>query len=273
MDTSEFLRRLESTSVYVMREANAIFKKPVLMFAGGKDSTLMLYLAKEAFLDHIPFPIYFVDTGYQFKETYEYLDHVEDIWGVKIHRFHNDHPLDDLVPGGVKVDPYNYPKSFCCAALKTDALRKIILKNKFDCVFVGVRWTEQEHRAKEYFFSPRKRPIPHTRVHPLLEWPEYMIWQATLEWNLPVNPLYKRVKDGKRIFSIGCEPCTDPVPTIFPDGEISVEDMIKETRNRPSYSEREGRCQDKENIMDTLRGEWATWEERYKNRYWRPGLR
>jgi len=222
--------KLESQSEFIIKEAKARFKNPVLLWAGGKDSTVMLTIARKAFsnLSKFPWPVMLIDTAYEFKETYDYIEHYTKEWGLKFIRYKN---LKALKEG---INPHTTNHFTCCNRLKTDALAMAIKEHGFDAVLVGIRWDEHGVRGKESFFSPRKDP-DHMRIHPVLNWSEKQIWTYLKKNKIPYNKLYDRVEHDNLVFrSIGCWPCTKPIP--------------KET-----LAEREGRALDKEQLMEDLR--------------------
>ena len=221
---------LESQSEFIIKEAKARFKNPVLLWAGGKDSTAMLAIARRAFaqLKKFPFKVMQIDTGYKFKETYEYMDRYVKEWQIPFLRFKNQEALEK------GINPFKTDHFACCNALKTEALAMAIKKYKFDAVFTGIRWDELGVRGKESYFSWRDDP-PHMRVHPMLNWSEKEIWNYLKKNKIPYNPLYDRVEHGNLIFrSIGCWPCTKPV-------------------SKEALEERSGRTLDKEELMEDLR--------------------
>jgi len=162
-------------------------------------------------------------------------------------------------------------KLVCCNALKTEALKQYILRNKVDAVIVAIRRDEHGIRAKERVFSPRdenfrwayKEQEPemwdiylsqskdktHVRVHPMLEWTEIDVWRYVRKENLPVNPLYF-ARNGKRYRSLGCQPCTVPIES----NAKTVDEIIEELK-KTDIPERSGRAQDKERayMMQKLR--------------------
>ena len=221
---------LVSQTEFIIKEAKARFKNPALLWAGGKDSTTMLDIARRAFaqLEEFPFPVIFIDTGYQFKETYEYIEKYAEVWKLKLIRAKNEKALKK------GINPFSVSHFECCNALKTAALKMTIKKYKFDAILVGIRWDEHGVRGKESYFSWRENP-PHMRVHPMLNWSEKEIWNYLKRNKVPYNPLYDRVEHGNLVFrSIGCWPCTKPVP-------------------KDSLEERGGRALDKEELMEDLR--------------------
>ncbi len=260
------LDKLESESIYIMREAKEKFKKVGMLWSIGKDSTTMLSLARKAFYGRVPFPVIYIDTGKHFQEMYEFRDTCVEEWGLDlIVSKKEDADEKGIGPEG---------KIRCCDYRKTQALKDTIAEHKFQALILGIRRDEHGVRAKERVFSPRNKDFQwnykeqapelwdqyktrleseyHLRIHPLLSWTELDIWQYIKRENLPVNPLYfsgTRWK-GKRFRSLGCEPCTHPIDSNAGD----VDEMIEELRNT-KISERSGRAQDKEeaDAMQKLR--------------------
>ena len=217
---------LESRTEYILKEARALFRKPAIMWAGGKDSTTLLFIARQLF-GRIPFPVIFLDTGYKFRETYQFIDEIEHLWKLKLIRARNESAMND------GVSPETHGRFRCCSLLKTENLKSIITEHGFDAVIVAIRWDEHGVRGKESVFSKRRNP-DHTRIHPLLHWNEDHLWRYIRKNSIPCNPLYDRDVNGRVYRSIGCYPCTKPVP-------------------RKGAGERSGRSQDKEEIMEQLR--------------------
>ena len=221
---------LESESEFIIKEAFSRFKNPVILWAGGKDSTAMLAIARKAFslLGKLPMKVMQLDTTFKFPETYRYIDKYAKEWKLDFIRYRNK----DAVRRG--VSPQTVGKFDCCNQLKTQALAKAIKEYNFDVVLVGIRWDEHGVRGKESFFSYREDP-DHTRVHPMLNWSEKQIWQYIKKNKIPYNHLYDKVVKSKLFYrSIGCKPCTQPIP-------------------REEIEERAGRSLDKEQIMEDLR--------------------
>ncbi|MBW2988083.1 hypothetical protein DRJ48_00150 [Candidatus Woesearchaeota archaeon] len=222
--------KLVSQTEFILKEAKARFKNPVLLWAGGKDSTTMLHIALKAFarLPKFPFKVMLLDTGYQFTETYEYIEKYAKKWKLPFIRQKN---LKALSEG---INPFTTDHFTCCTKLKTENLANAIRKYKFDAVLVGIRWDEHGVRGKESFFSKRKNP-DHWRVHPMLNWSLSEIWDYLKSNKVPYNPLYDRIEHGNLTYkSIGCYPCTKPIP---------IDDK----------EERGGRALDKEQLMEDLR--------------------
>ncbi|MFC2174361.1 sulfate adenylyltransferase subunit CysD [archaeon] len=261
----DHLDNLESKSIYIIREAYKQFHNVGLLWSIGKDSTTLLWLCRKAFYGKIPFPTVHIDTGYKFKEIYDYRDSYAKEWELDLIVGRNDEALAaGMGPGkGSKLD--------CCNQLKTDALKMTLKAHNLDAVLLGIRRDEHGIRAKERVFSPRNQDFKwnyknqptemwdqyktevnsedHIRVHPLLHWTEVDIWEYIKRENIPIIDLYF-AKDGKRYRSIGCHTCCNPV-----DSTASTVDEIIEELKTTNTSERAGRAQDKESayIMQKLR--------------------
>jgi sulfate adenylyltransferase subunit 2 len=261
------LKKLENKSIFIIREVKAQFKNPAVLWSGGKDSTTVLWIIQKA-LGSVHFPVIHIDTTYIFPEIYQFRNRIAKKWGLKLMIAKNEKALK------CGVSPKTATRLECCTKLKTEALKQIIEKNKFDALLVSIRWDEHGIRGKERFFSPRTREfrweyrnqppefwdlytsyfgkdVHHVRVHPLLHWAEIDVWRYIKQESIPVNPLYLS-KRGKRYRSLGCKFCTAPIKS----GAKTVEEIIKELeRSRLLEQERAGRAQDKEKgyIMQRLR--------------------
>jgi len=201
------LKELENEAIHIIREVAASFRKPVVLYSVGKDSSVMLWLMKKAFYpSKIPFPLMHIDTGYKYPEMYEFRDQTIKDLGVEL--------LVEGVEAGDKpeVHPSEVGMDRCCALLKTGALLKAIQKHGFDAAFGGARRDEEKSRAKERIFSIRdsfgqwnpkdQRPElwkqfntklaenQSMRVFPLSNWTEKDIWQYIKQEEIPVVPLY-----------------------------------------------------------------------------------
>jgi sulfate adenylyltransferase subunit 2 len=253
------LKNLENESIYIVREAYAEFKKLAVMWSVGKDSTTMLWLCRKAFFGKIPFPVIHIDTGYKFKQMYEFRDRLAREWGLDLRVARN------LKAQAAGVGPKTGDKLACCTQLKTLALREFIDANGFDALILAIRRDEHGIRAKERYFSPRDeqfkwnykdQPLEmwdqfqgllqsgtHMRVHPILHWRELDIWEYVKQEGIPINPMYF-ASNGKRYRSLGCEPCTNPI-----DSKAATIGEIVEELRTTKVAERSGRAQDKENMF------------------------
>ncbi len=201
------LKQLESESIFVLREVAAQFERPVLMFSGGKDSIVMVHLAKKAFYPgKIPFPLLHVDTGHNFPETLAFRDRLIDDLGVDlIVRY-----VQDSIDSG-KVKEETGPDA-SRNALQTVTLLDALAEFKFEAAIGGARRDEEKARAKERFFSHRdafgqwdpknqrpelwnlyngrKLPNEHFRVFPISNWTELDIWQYIESEGIELPSLY-----------------------------------------------------------------------------------
>lgn len=201
------LQRLEAEAIHIFREVAANFTKPVMLYSVGKDSSVMLHLARKAFYPAPPpFPFLHVDTTWKFKEMIAFRDAQ-----AKAHR------LDLLVhinAQGVEagINPFVHGSNVHTDVMKTQALRQALDKYGFDAAFGGARRDEEKSRAKERVFSFRnathswdpknQRPemwnIYNTRIQtgesirvfPLSNWTEADIWHYIYQENIPIVPLY-----------------------------------------------------------------------------------
>jgi sulfate adenylyltransferase subunit 2 len=252
------LAELENQSVYIFREAFNKFEKLAMLWSIGKDSTVLLWLARKAFFGHVPFPLVHVDTNYKIPSMIEYRDKLVKEWNLQLIVGKNQEVLGEGVtyPGGraTRVE--------CCSLLKKDALKQVLESKGYTGVIVGVRRDEEPTRAKERYFSPRDKNMEwnvtdqppefwdqfktdyeagsHIRIHPLLHWTEVNIWEYIQHENIPVIDLYF-AKNGRRYRSIGCAPCTFPIDS----NATTVAEIITELKGTRT-SERSGRAQDKE---------------------------
>lgn len=287
----DHLYELENRSVYILREAYANINSLGMLWSMGKDSTVLLWLARKAFFGHVPFPLIHIDTHFKIPEMIRYRDqlvrelHLNMIVGsnleaLEAHRTFPDGALDRLS---------------CCATLKTQALKQTLdgtgprfrfnhekgiyereeNPTPFTGIIVGVRADEEGSRSKERVFSARDEqnewnvtnqapefwnqfktefaPGTTVRVHPLLDWTELDIWEYIRAENIPTVSLYYNHGDGKRYRSLGCYPCTFPVES----DARNVDEIIEELSvgKFATIAERSGRAQDKDDggSLETLR--------------------
>jgi len=201
------LKELESESIFILREVAAQFENPVLMFSGGKDSILMVYLAQKAFYPaRIPFPLLHVDTGHNFPETIKFRDELVEKMGARLIVGH----VDDAIKSGLVTEETGINASR--NGLQTAVLLDELEKGKFDAALGGARRDEEKARAKERFFSHRdefgqwdpknQRPElwnlfngkkkfgEHFRVFPISNWTELDVWQYLAMEEVPLPNLY-----------------------------------------------------------------------------------
>ena len=202
-----YLEKLETESIYIIRETVAEFKNPVMLYSVGKDSSVMLRLAEKAFYPNkIPFPLMHIDTGYKFKEMIKFRDYYTKKVGVRLIVERNE----KMIKQG--MHPLKQGVDSCCYHLKTKALLDGIKKYNFDAAFGGARRDEEKSRAKERIFSHRnelgswdpknQRPEPWQsfnttlkesetmRVFPLSNWTEADIWSYIMVENIEIVPIY-----------------------------------------------------------------------------------
>jgi sulfate adenylyltransferase subunit 2 len=261
--TIAHLRELEHQSVYIFREAYKHFDDLCMLWSMGKDSTVLLWLARKAFLDHVPFPLVHIDTSYKIPAMIEYRDRFAKEWGLTLLIGQNK----DALANGMN---HTLGRVTCCTALKTDALKQFLASQNFTGVIMGIRADEEGTRAKERYFSPRdkhgewdfrdqppelwdqfKTSFPegtHIRIHPLLDWTELDIWQYVKLESIPMIDLYFDRGDGTRFRSLGCAPCTLPMKS----NAKTVDDVIEELKHS-TVAERAGRAQDEGRGMELLR--------------------
>jgi sulfate adenylyltransferase subunit 2 len=201
------LRELESESIYVMREVAAQFERPGLLFSGGKDSIVMVHLAKKAFWPaKLPFPLIHIDTGHNFEETMIFRDELVGKLGAELIVGSVQESID--TGRAVEETGYNASRNL----LQTVTLLDTLTKYKIDAAMGGGRRDEEKARAKERFFSHRddfgqwdpknqrpelwnifngkKRVGEHFRVFPLSNWTEMDIWQYIFLENIDIPNIY-----------------------------------------------------------------------------------
>lgn len=198
---------LESESIEIIREVVATARNPVMMYSIGKDSTVMLHLARKAFYPAPPpFPLLHIDTGWKFKAMYEHRNQAVAQSGMEL--------LTHINPEGVSqgIGPFSHGSNYHTDVMKTQALKQALDKYKFDAIIGGARRDEEKSRAKERVFSfrapghrwdpksqrpelwnlynTRINPDESIRVFPLSNWTELDVWQYILQENIPIVPLY-----------------------------------------------------------------------------------
>ncbi|MAD00509.1 sulfate adenylyltransferase subunit CysD [Pseudomonas abyssi] len=201
------LKQLEAESIHIIREVAAEFQNPVMLYSIGKDSAVMLHLARKAFYPgRLPFPVLHVDTGWKFQAMYEFRE-----------KMVKEMDLDLLVhqnPEGLAqgVNPFTHGSAVHTDVMKTQGLKQALDKYGFDAAFGGARRDEEKSRAKERVYSFRdkhhrwdpknQRPelwnIYNGKVHkgesirvfPLSNWTELDIWQYIYLESIPIVPLY-----------------------------------------------------------------------------------
>ncbi|HOK67611.1 MAG TPA: sulfate adenylyltransferase subunit CysD [Anaerohalosphaeraceae bacterium] len=290
---ADHLDQLENLSIHILREAYANFKSLCMLWSIGKDSTALLWLARKAFLGHVPFPLVHIDTSFKIPEMIEYRDRLTRQWQLDMIYGMNTEALQQkqTFPDG-KVDRLR-----CCKLLKTEALKNTLSGSwprwrfnhttdryeidpnhePFTGVIVGLRADEEGSRSKERYFSKRDRssewdiadqppefwnqyktdfaPGTHVRIHPLLDWTELNIWEYIEREKIPTVSLYYDQGNGKRYRSLGCWPCTFPINSTAKNPKEIIEEL--RSGQLKNIAERSGRAQDAEDGggLETLRRE------------------
>lgn len=201
------LRQLEAESIHIMREVVAEFENPVMLYSIGKDSSVMLHLARKAFYpSKLPFPLLHVDTTWKFKEMIEFRSQIENEYGFDLLVHTNKEGAD------AGINPFDHGSSYYTDVMKTQALKQALNHYRFDAAFGGARRDEEKSRAKERIYSfrtenhqwdpknqrpelwdvynARIRKGESIRVFPLSNWTEVDIWQYLYAENIPIVPLY-----------------------------------------------------------------------------------
>ena len=201
------MNALEAESIEIIREAVATARNPVMLYSIGKDSSVMLHLARKAFYPaQPPFPLLHVDTRWKFQAMYAHRDRMVAQSGMRLISHTNPKGLED------GVGPFSHGSNYHTDVMKTQALKQALDAHGFDVVFGGARRDEEKSRAKERVFSFRapghrwdpkaQRPelwsLYNTRIHagetirvfPLSNWTELDIWQYIYQEDIPIVPLY-----------------------------------------------------------------------------------
>ncbi len=204
---SPHIKRLEAESIHIIREAVAEAQNPVMMYSIGKDSGVMLHLARKAFYPAPPpFPLLHIDTRWKFQEMYLFRDFMARESGMDLLVHTNPEAIEK------NINPFDHGSALHTDITKTEALKQALDHYKFDVVFGGARRDEEKSRAKERVFSfrtsthrwdpknqrpelwnlynTRKSSGESIRVFPLSNWTELDIWQYIYQENIPMVPLY-----------------------------------------------------------------------------------
>ena len=240
--TLTHLERLEAEAIHIMREVVSELEKPVMLYSVGKDSAVMLHLARKAFYPSPPpFPLLHVDTTWKFQEMYKLRDRMAQESGMELLVYRNQEAMDRGINpvdhGPLHTDMW-----------KTEGLKQALDKYGFDVAFGGARRDEEKSRAKERIFSfrtathgwdpknqrpelwnlynTRKAKNESIRVFPISNWTELDIWQYIHLENIPIVPLYFSAKR----------------PTYVQDGQLFMADDIERLEKvmgkRPEITER-----------------------------------
>jgi sulfate adenylyltransferase subunit 2 len=275
MRLSPHLQQLEAEAIAIFREVVAEFARPVLLYSVGKDSSVMLHIARKAFYPAaIPFPLLHVDTTWKFREMIRFRDATVRMLDLRLIVHTN---ADGLTRG---IDPFGAGSALYTHVMKTEALRQAIDAHGFDAALGGARRDEEKSRAKERIFSFRStqhvwdprdqrpelwslfdtriRPGESFRVFPLSNWTELDVWRYVLAEEIAVVPLYFTVerpvvrragtlimRDDEREMrrvrfrTLGCYPLTGAIES----EAASVAEIVEELAV-VGVSERQGRLID-----------------------------
>ncbi|MBI1730002.1 phosphoadenosine phosphosulfate reductase family protein [Candidatus Acetothermia bacterium] len=240
-----------------MRETLQKARHPVLLYTGGKDSTILLWMIHQTVGSLEKIPALILDHGLHFPETWKFIGEMQKRYNFKLviarnadvlkeaRRMgepisvsslsaENQHEVTDRLSYHNATFPFSLDSDVGNHLLKTVAMNQAFREHGFDYAFVGIRWDEHPARATETFFSKRTAP-DHFRVHPILPLTERDIWTVMMQEKLPIHPLY--AKGFRSLDSIGAEPLDDRPAW---EQELGV-------------NERAGREQDKEELMERLR--------------------
>jgi len=201
------LKQLEAESIHIIREVAAEFDNPVMLYSIGKDSAVMLHLARKAFYPgKLPFPVMHVDTQWKFQDMYRFRDRMVEEMGLEL--------ITHTNPEGIAqgINPFTHGSAKHTDVMKTEGLKQALDKYGFDAAFGGARRDEEKSRAKERVYSFRdskhrwdpKNQRPELwniyngkvkkgesiRVFPLSNWTELDIWQYIYLEQIPIVPLY-----------------------------------------------------------------------------------
>jgi sulfate adenylyltransferase subunit 2 len=237
------LKQLEAESIHIMREVASEFDNPVMLYSVGKDSSVMLHLAKKAFAPGVPpFPLMHVDTTWKFKEMIQFRDYMAEKVGMKLIVHQNPEGL------AMNISPFVHGSSKHTDIMKTQGLKQALDKYGFDAAFGGARRDEEKSRAKERVYSFRdehhrwdpKNQRPELwniyngrvnkgesiRVFPLSNWTELDIWQYIYLEQIEIPGLYLSAKrpvverDGMLIM-------VDDERMELREGEVVEEKMVR----------------------------------------------
>ena len=237
------LDRLEAESIHIMREVVAEAERPVMLYSVGKDSAVMLHLARKAFYPAPPaFPLLHVDTTWKFRAMYELRDRMAREAGMELLVHRNP----EAVARG--INPFDHGSALHTDMWKTEGLKQALDKYGFDAAFGGARRDEEKSRAKERVFSFRsashrwdpknqrpelwnlynamKAPGESMRVFPISNWTELDIWQYIQAEDIPIVPLYFAAK-RPTVERDGLLLMVDDDRFPLRDGEVPVERSIR----------------------------------------------
>ncbi|OOE42554.1 sulfate adenylyltransferase subunit CysD [Salinivibrio kushneri] len=237
------LKQLEAEAIHIMREVAAEFDNPVMLYSVGKDSSVMLHLAKKAFAPGIPpFPLMHVDTTWKFQEMYQFRDKMAEQAGMKLIVHQNPEGL------AMNISPFTHGSSVHTDIMKTQGLKQALDQHGFDAAFGGARRDEEKSRAKERVYSFRdehhrwdpKNQRPELwniyngkvkkgesiRVFPLSNWTELDIWQYIYLENIEIPGLYLS-KPRPVVERDGTLIMVDDERMPLEDGEVPEQKMVR----------------------------------------------
>jgi sulfate adenylyltransferase subunit 2 len=273
----DHLDKLEAQSMFIFREAFHSIDKLAMLWSFGKDSNVMIHLARKAFLGQVPFPLIHCDTELEMEEVYAFRNRYTKEWGINL--------ISHLCPP-IEQTNTTLPHAARIASRKTLGLKEVIDAHGFVGIIAGIRRDEEATRAKERVFSPRGQeghwdvkeqppefwdqfktdfaPGTSIRIHPLLHWTELDIWLYIKREHIPIVPLYYartyhmfegRDLGGKamRFRSLGEKGITWPIES----SAATIDAIIDELRVT-KVSERSGRpmgADEDESSFERLRAE------------------
>ncbi|MDQ2804577.1 MAG: sulfate adenylyltransferase subunit CysD [Pseudomonadota bacterium] len=237
------LTALEAESIRILREAAAQTGRPVLLYSIGKDSSVLLHLARKAFFPaRLPFPLLHIDTTWKFRDMIAFRDQTAARYGIDLRVYTN--------PDGLRqrINPFDYDSATYTQVMKTDALKQALTEGRYDCAIGGARRDEERSRAKERVFSVRgpehswdpKRQRPEfwhlyngnlavgesLRVFPLSNWTELDVWTYVLHEGIDVVPLYFAA-ERSTVERDGALIVVDDDRMRFQPGETPVRRMVR----------------------------------------------
>lgn len=237
------LKQLETESIHIFREVIAEFENPVMLYSIGKDSSVLLHLARKAFYPgKIPFPLLHVDTGWKFKEMIAFRDRIADEYDFELLVHQNPEGL------AMNISPFVHGSAKHTDIMKTQGLKQALNKYGFDAAFGGARRDEEKSRAKERIYSFRdknhrwdpKNQRPELwniynarvnkgesiRVFPLSNWTELDIWQYIYQENIDIPDLYL-AKERPVIMRDGVKILVDDERCLLDKGEEPIMESVR----------------------------------------------
>lgn len=241
--TLSHLKALESESIDIFREVAASFERPVMMYSIGKDSSVLLHLARKAFFpSRIPFPLLHIDTKWKFREMIAFRDRMAEVHGFEL--------LVHTNPEGLArgINPFEHGSAVHTDVMKTQALRQALNAGRYDAAIGGARRDEEKSRAKERIFSHRNAshawdpknqrpelwrlyntrlaPGESMRVFPLSNWTELDIWTYIYSEGIEIPSLYFAQKRPV-VKRSGTLIMVDDTRMPLEPGEVPVEEMVR----------------------------------------------